>query len=390
MGRGYRPALEVLEERRLPSQVTGPALKVARAATAGLVSAGSDNGLSVVAWANGSGRRVQAQLVAPDGHPLGRPITVTRDLLANGGTPAVAMDARGDFIVVWGRSYNGTSRIGDIAGQLFAPTGARAGVPFTIAGAPFDRTSPHVAMTSGDDFVVTYQTTYDAVQGGPRVAALPPLTSDLHAALYHGRAVRSLLVTQTSGATALSSSAVASAADGSFTIAYATNSVPSTSNALQGDVVVKRYAADGTLLGTRTVAHNIAAPTHVAVAMDERERSTVAYDSIDANTVDATRLPAGVYAVRVNPSGSVSPTVTIDPAGQLHALAVDAHSGNSLVAWSHPDDVQLTEVTPANRAGRPSALGAPLRQAALSTHGPGQFLAAFGTNLTILARTGRF
>jgi hypothetical protein len=123
-----------------------------------------DAGNFVVAWESydenyGTGRNISARRFDAMGNALGGDLLqgyVGANVQAN---PAAAMDADGDFVVVW-QSY-GQDQAGNypgIFGRRFGSDGSALGGEFLVntftAGAERD---PKVAMSSDGDFVVVWQ-----------------------------------------------------------------------------------------------------------------------------------------------------------------------------------------------------------------------------------------
>jgi len=105
----------------------------------------------VVVWSSelaGSGA-VRARLFDADGVPVSGELPITDEALANWGSPDVAADGEGNFVVVW----NGQG----VLGRRFDSTGAAMDEPIQLAAAvPSSYTWPHVAMNDAGSFVVSY------------------------------------------------------------------------------------------------------------------------------------------------------------------------------------------------------------------------------------------
>src|SRR5437016_3689195 len=98
-----RPEVEVLEDRSLLS--VSPAFFIAGSAhdETAPATASSANGTSVVVWAqkhNDGNRDIIAQLYDASQHPVGGPKTVINSA-DDEFSPDVAMDASGNFVIVW-------------------------------------------------------------------------------------------------------------------------------------------------------------------------------------------------------------------------------------------------------------------------------------------------
>jgi hypothetical protein len=154
--RRQRLGIEALEGRQLLS--LGPPDIVntnPRNNEFGSANASNDNGLSVVAWVDSSSTNIHdiyAQMFNPDGTKRGLQIQVAFSNLSHN-EPAVAMDAKGDFVVAYteGPDNNSTivaKRYNNLGQQIGGPV---AGV--SVGGPEFD---PSVAMDLGGNFVITY------------------------------------------------------------------------------------------------------------------------------------------------------------------------------------------------------------------------------------------
>ncbi len=115
--------------------------------------AASGVGDFLVAWSStnqdGSLAGVFAQRYDSNGVAIGGEFQVNTTTVGSQTHPDVAMDADGNFIVVWGT--------GDIIGQRYSSTGAPVGGEFTLNSyTTGSQTEPEVAMTSGGEFVVAW------------------------------------------------------------------------------------------------------------------------------------------------------------------------------------------------------------------------------------------
>lgn len=121
----------------------------------------------VVVWVSpnqdGWGDGVYAQRFSAAGAPLGQEFRVATNTQYEQTTPAVAMDADGDFVVVWE-----DTRLNDIQAQRFNAAGVPQGQEFTVNTYKTSRQhSPAVAMESNGDFVVTWVSfAQDGEEGG--------------------------------------------------------------------------------------------------------------------------------------------------------------------------------------------------------------------------------
>ena len=106
-------------------------------------SSQEQDGVSII------GRRVQA-----NGMPAGGEFQVTRVTSGNVFDPDVTMDASGDFLVVWQSSTSGAQ---GVVGQRFDAAGTRQGGEFQLGADPgISPFAPAVAMDSDGDFLAAW------------------------------------------------------------------------------------------------------------------------------------------------------------------------------------------------------------------------------------------
>lgn len=108
----------------------------------------------LVAWdssgstgTDSSGTSIQGRFYSDCGTPISADFQINTETVGNQTDPAVAVDADGDFIVVW-------SNVGGIAGQRFNSVGEFAGPEFEIAA---DGSRPAVDMDAEGNFVVAWE-----------------------------------------------------------------------------------------------------------------------------------------------------------------------------------------------------------------------------------------
>ena len=127
----------------------------------------------VVVWRLGSlatATSIRARRFAADGAPLGASFTVS-NVVDYAIPPDVAMDAAGNFVVVWGRRWDTPSSPSKgILGRRYASSGAPVGEAFTVT-ASTSVAEPKVAITDSGAFLVSwnrgdrYRFLYDARLG---------------------------------------------------------------------------------------------------------------------------------------------------------------------------------------------------------------------------------
>lgn len=125
------------------------------------VAAADAAGNFVVTWQSqgrdGSGYSIHAQRYSATGAALGGEFRVSSTATHHQESPAIAMDADGDFVIAWQSSEQDGSAEG-IYAQRFGAAGARLGDEFRVNGATAGpQLFPSIAMDADGDFVVAWQ-----------------------------------------------------------------------------------------------------------------------------------------------------------------------------------------------------------------------------------------
>ncbi len=185
---------------------------------------------------------VQGQLYAADGSAVGGEFQVNTYTTHRQQYPAVAMDADGDFVVVW-HSYGGSGSDTldfSIQAQRYAADGSPVGVQFQVNTYTSTwQVSPAVAMAPDGDFVVVWNT-----EGSPG----PDLWSSIQGQRFaaDGSAVGDEFQINTYTTGFQDQPAVTMGADGDFIVVWGSaNSTPSLGDFILG----QRFAADGSPIG---------------------------------------------------------------------------------------------------------------------------------------------
>ena len=120
----------------------------------------NNSGQSVVVWESsgqdGSSDGVFGQRYDTTGSPIGPEFQVNTVTNSAQNNADVAMDDAGNFVVIWQR-INYAQDEGGIFGQRFSTTGDRIGNEFQVSSeTTSDQTNPEVAMDADGDFVVVW------------------------------------------------------------------------------------------------------------------------------------------------------------------------------------------------------------------------------------------
>ncbi|MEM6784560.1 MAG: hypothetical protein AAF624_12590, partial [Bacteroidota bacterium] len=280
----------------------------------------------VVAWTSdgpdGASFGIAAQRYAADGTAQGSEFQVNTYTTSLQQNPAVAMDADGDFVVVW-ESYQSINR-NEIFGQRYSAAGTPQGVEFQVnTDTAGNQESPAIAMDADGDFVVVWE--------GPDVSVIGVFAQRYAS---DGTAQDAEFQVNTYTTDRQSFPAVAMDADGSFVTTW-------TSSYQDGDrtgVFAQRYSdVPASVPEGGEAAVNIATAggqADPAVAIDDAGDFVVTWEGSDA---DGTGILAQRYNADGTPAGfqfQVNTVATGDQA--IPAAAIDA-DGDFVVVWEGPD-----------------------------------------------------
>jgi len=262
---------------------------------------------------DGSGYGVYAQRYNAAGVAQGGEFRVNSTTANAQTSPSVAMDATGDFVIVW-ESYDQATAHShyDIYGQRFNASGAREGGEFQInTYTSGDQTSPAVAMDATGDFVVTW--TSQGQNGDD-------YSTGAYAQRYNSSGTRegSAFLVSTSTMESSAEAVVAMDAAGGFVIAW--------TQSFSG-LLAQRFSKTGVAQGSEiVVGGNVGAHS---VAMDSTGDFVVAFhaytdgpgtfDSIFAERYNASGIEQGTF-FQVNTFGASDqqdPSVSMDSAGDF-------------------------------------------------------------------------
>ncbi len=274
-------------------------------------AAGSSNGTAVVAWLHveKNSTQIQAQRLDAQGQPVGGQITVAATGVSPGEGPHVALDGRGDWVVVWLTTRG-------IVGQRFGADGQRLGTTFTVArtaGNP----SASVAMDRAGDFVVAYTDNH----------------GNLQAQLYRadGQLQRSVLVARSRNMEEEWVGNVAMSPSGRFDVGADDSVTFADAPQMSSDSLwVYRFSAKGAALGGTRVLHSAVdneGYNDVQTAIDAAGNGAIAFTQGNG-TITIERVSAG--GKRLGQNG-VSPGANILP--MVNGVALAPTGGQVVVAW---------------------------------------------------------
>lgn len=280
------------------------------------------------------------------------------------GTPSVAMDAAGDFVVAWvstGAPYQETATY-DVHAQRYSAAGVAQGGEFLVSTfANFDDINPSVAMDAAGDFVIVWQG-----EPSPGGVPEPPPAYQIYARRYSaaGTALSDqFLVSNASSNQSWPS--VAMDAVGDFVAVWHTGDDQNFGYLAQ-DILAQRYdaagAAEGGAFPISTAANTGREDPHVA--MDAGGRFVVAWDNFDGSADPTTGdIVSDVHARRFDaagvPQGSELLVNTFTAGNQAGPSVTMDAGGDFTVAWESENQV-AADSSNDSYAQRYSAKGTPV------------------------------
>ncbi|MCI0465298.1 MAG: hypothetical protein L0Z62_50900 [Gemmataceae bacterium] len=319
-----RPACEALEDRNLLSLFRGEGQVNTREVRDQYASANASaaNGRSVVVWTDevsDSNTDIRAQIYDDSGSPDGVELVIAGDSRGEH-SPAVAMDAHGNFAVAYVLRFSSTDQ--DIHARLYNRFGGYLGQVYVATGTSHEY-DPSVAMAANGSFVVSY--TYDAYD--PQIYARRyNVNGVLLGHLYVATSTR-----------AEQHSSVAMAPDGRSVIAYQKEY-----NYPDADIRLARYSASGSLLDHRSMDTSLRRDTNPSVSMDNAGNAVVAWQGNVAFGSD----DWAIHARRVSSSGVLGnplavwdsinrddlwPAVALDPTNGRFAVTFERRASDTRV-----------------------------------------------------------
>ncbi len=292
-------------------------------------------GRYVVAWTDHKAYKdsdIKAQRYDAAGHKIGKEITVdgSREIDHD---PVVAMDAHGNFVVVWTRDFYGSDT--DLWAARYRADGTRLGSSFRVATnykAEFD---PSVAMAGNGNFVVSYTLKFNASD------------TDVYAKMFKANGTLARTITVADSTRREGQSNVAATADGRFDIAYTDSN----------NIILQRFSKYGVRLGTVAVAKTTRTERAPSVAMDGSGNAVVAWQvqvgsnwNVQARRVSSTGALGSVITVQATAAQETAPSVAIDPTTRRFVVAYQSDTGSTKA-------VKVTELSAGGSVVRTATVG---------------------------------
>jgi hypothetical protein len=268
--------------------------------------AADNEGNFVVVWQSdmqeGGGYGVYARRYNAAGAALGGEFLVNSYTTNNQLAPAVAMDADGDFAIVW-TSSNQDGHQNGVYGQRYNAVGEAQGIEFRVnAHTTGNQRAPAIAMDAAGHFVVTW-TSANQVSSTS--------ADDIYARRYaaNGTTLGGEFLVNTSTTGNQQAPSIAMDAAGDFVIVWRSAHINPT---FGDDIYAQQFAAEGTPVGSqfRVNTHTSNQQFRSAVAMDADGDFVVVWDSYgQVNHPNLSSL-YDIYAQRYEQPVTVGFTIT--------------------------------------------------------------------------------
>ena len=313
-------------------QLQGPEIQVSSTPELGSPDVAMDAaGNFVVTWSGlgpaGPGVDVHARRYDAAGNPLGNDFRVNTFTTSGQAAPSIAMDADGDFVVAWGSYYQDGAGAGVFA-QRYAASGAPPGGELQVNSfTTGPQRSPDVAMNASGDYVVTWES-FD--QDGSSIGVF--------ARVYdrNGTRMTNELPVNTFTTNTQSSAAVAADDEGNFVVTWVSRDQDGSSDG----IYAKRFEATGAPRGGefRVNTFTPGAQTGAAVDVDADGDFVVTWQTRPQGEADY-----NIYAQRYNAAGATQGDEflvnTFTTSSQGGAVVASDADGDFVVAWgSNPQD----------------------------------------------------
>ncbi len=308
---------------------------------------------------------IQGQRYAAGGAALGGQFQVNTYTTDNQRSPAVALSSAGDFVVVWrsAGSSGGDTFYNSVQGQRYAAGGAALGGQFQVNTYTTDnQDSPAVALDANGNFVVVWQsvgssgadTSYSSIQGQRYAAGGGPLGGEFEINAY-------TTSTQFQPSVSL-------AGNGDFVVVWesqGSSGGDTSSSSIQG----QRYAEGGAALGSQfqVNSYTTSSQQYAAVALSAGGDFVVVWESAGSSGGDTSYLSVQGqrYAAGGAPLGGQFQANTYTSGSQfLPAVSLDS-DGDFVVVWesigSSGGDTSESSIQGQRYAAEGVALGGPFQ-----------------------------
>ena len=305
-------------------------------------------------------RSVQGQRYSAAGAPQGAQFQVNSYTTNDQRSPAIATDADGDFVVVWisNGSTGGDTSSSSVQGQRYSAAGAAQGAQFQVNSyTPSFQDTPAIASEADGDFIVVW--TSNGSTGGDNSER--SVQGQRYSAAGAPQGAQFQVNSYTTSYQ--DSPAIATDADGNFVVVWQSNGSSggdTSSRSVQG----QRYSAAGAPLGAQFQVNSYTTGSQLdpAIATDANGDFVVVWRSSGSSGGDTSNssVQGQRYSAAGVPQGAQFQVNSYTTSYQrFPAIASDA-DGDFVVVWdsngSSGSDTLLASV----QGQRYSAAGAPL------------------------------
>ncbi len=293
----------------------------------------------VVVWLSrdqdGERGGIYAQRFKPNGSPDGAEFLVNTTTTSDQSYPGVAMDADGDFVVVWDSQQGVDSGVfTDIYARRYSRSGVAQGDEFLVnTVVTGDQTQPAAAMNADGDFVLAWR------GQGPE-----GLSSGLELQRYRADGTPvggEVEVSTNTRAADENSPAVAMAADGSFIVAWDSRVPAIWPDPYNREVWVRRFSAAGDPLGAESVVSTYTTGPQLepSIALDASGAFVVAWTSWvpeigPTQDGSGTGVYAQWYSALAEPLGPEVPLATYTTGDQMYPVVAPTVGGDFVAGWA--------------------------------------------------------
>jgi hypothetical protein len=321
--RKRRPSLESLEGRQLMSlgpEAILPVNTTTRNAQLYADTASAANGSSVTVWVDTyspTDRDIRGQRFDAAGNKVGPEFIVTFSSLDET-EPAVAMDARGDFVVTWTQKQtNGDT---NVVAQRFDAAANKLGAVLPIGSGTFAEHQSDVAMDAQGRFTVAY--VRDTNNNNP----------DVFAKQYDALGNFLNVVNVATTGRAELTPKIAMTPDGRFDVAW-----DQEFSSTDRDIWMNAYSSTGTIIHSFPIAVSAINEVTPSIAMDDAGNAAMAWavagngiGDIKARRVSVNGVMGPVFTIADTSDNEETPAVAMKHGGGSFAVAYSSSAGTRL------------------------------------------------------------
>jgi len=290
-----------------------------------------DDGNIVAVWSSyrqdGDSGGIFGQRFDPNCSPISSEFQINTETTGNQTNPAVAMNAAGDFIVVWHGPAATEEDREDVYAQRFDPNAQPIGTKFCVNSYTYSRQqNPKVSMNNSGAFIVVWESDLSLAE---------PSAWRIRGQLYDANGSPVGAELQTNYMVQCRYPDVAMDGYGDFTIVWTQEATSPGYNL----IMARQYNADGTVKADpfRISVFNFSSITHPSIAMDGSGHFVVAWDG-NPGSDDQDNILARRYKFDATPITDAFMVNTTTAGTQEHPDAAMDSQRRFIIVWnSEPD-----------------------------------------------------